>query len=228
MIHYHGTPITPRSKLFSMAGKHFCVSFADKRDGDWCMQNGQSVMWDNGAFTSYTKGKVIDWGNFYAWVESRLAHPHWAIVPDVIDGTVEDNIKLIKDYPLRKDCSAVVWHLDEPISHLLDLIDLGFSKICFGSSGKYWQVGSESWERRTDEAFNAISKRGEIPWIHMLRGLAMSGDKYPFASADSANVARHHNELKMCPERMARRIDSVQCPLSWTDRPTQKDLLLGV
>ena len=106
---------------------------------------------------------------------------------------------------------------------MLYLIELGFSKICFVSSGKYWQVGSESWERRTDIAFNEMTKRGYSPWIHMLRGLAMSGDKYPFASADSANVARHHNELKMCPERMARRIDAVQCPISWQIKPTQRD-----
>ena len=223
MIHYHGTPMTPRSKLLPMAGKHFCVSFADKRDGDWCLLNAQSVMWDNGAFTAYTKGKAPDWNGYYKWLEDRLSHPHWAVVPDVIDGTPENNLELINQWPHRKDCSAVVWHMDEPIDHLLHLLTLGFSKLCFGSSGKYWQVGSESWERRADEAFNAISKEGVMPWIHMLRGLSMSGDKYPFASADSANVARHHNELNVCPERMARRIDAVQCPLFWNLRPTQED-----
>ena len=215
--------MTPRSKLLPMAGKHFCVSFADKRDGDWCLLNAQSVMWDNGDFTAYTKGKAPDWNGYYKWLEDRLSHPHWAVVPDVIDGTPENNLELINQWPHRKDCSAVVWHMDEPIDHLLHLLTLGFSKLCFGSSGKYWQVGSESWERRADEAFNAISKEGVMPWIHMLRGLSMSGDKYPFASADSANVARHHNELNICPERMARRIDAVQCPLFWNLRPTQED-----
>jgi len=223
MIHYHGTPMTPRSKLLPMAGKHFCVSFADKRDGDWCLLNAQSVMWDNGAFTSYTKGKAPDWVGYYKWLENRLSHPHWAVVPDVIDGEPEDNLELIKQYPHRKDCSAIVWHMAEPIDHLLYLLDLGFGKVCFGSSGRYWQVGSEMWERRADEAFNAISKRGNIPWLHMLRGLSMSGDKYPFASADSANVARHHNELNICPERMARRIDAVQCPSFWELRYEQEE-----
>ena len=223
MIHYHGTPMTPRSKLLPMAGKHFCVSFADKRDGDWCLLNAQSFMWDNGAFTAYTKGKAPDWNGYYKWLEDRLSHPHWAVVPDVIDGTPENNLELINQWPHRKDCSAVVWHMDEPIDHLLHLLTLGFSKLCFGSSGKYWQVGSESWERRADEAFNAISKEGVMPWIHMLRGLSMSGDKYPFASADSANVARHHNELNICPERMARRIDAVQCPSFWNLKPTQEN-----
>ena len=42
-----------------MAGKHFCVSYA-KRDGDVGLEIGQSVMWDNGAFTAFTKGKPLD------------------------------------------------------------------------------------------------------------------------------------------------------------------------
>jgi len=226
MIHYHGTPITPRSKLLAMAGKHFCVSFADKRDGDWCLLNAQSVMWDNGAFTAFTKGVEPNWVKYYEWLEARLSHPHWAVVPDVIDGEPEDNLELIKQWPHRKDCSAIVWHMAEPVDHLLKMLDLGFGKICFGSSGKYWQVGSAPWERRADEAFNAISKRGSIPWVHMLRGLALSGDKWPFASADSANVARHHNELNICPERMARRIDAVQCPVGWELRPEQTEMII--
>ena len=27
MIHYHGTPLTPRAQLLTMAGEHFCVSY---------------------------------------------------------------------------------------------------------------------------------------------------------------------------------------------------------
>ena len=226
MLHYHGTPITPRRKLLALAGKNFCVSFADKRDGDWCLRNAQSVMWDNGAFTAFTKGKATNFHGYYAWLEQRLGNPHWAVVPDVIDGNPEDNLNLIKQWPHRKDCSAIVWHMAEPIEHLLRLLDLGFGKLCFGSSGKYWQVGSDSWARRADQAFNAMAKRGSLPWIHMLRGLSLSGDKWPFASADSANVARHHNELNICPERMARRIDAIQCPVSWHFSPEQKEFLI--
>ena len=226
MLHFHGTPVTPRAKLLPMAGKHFCVSYADKRDGDWCLLNAQSCMWDNGAFTAFTQGKAPDWNGYYEWLEPRLSHPHWAVVPDVIDGSPDDNLKLIKQWPHRNDCSAVVWHMGESIEHLLRLLDLGFGKLCFGSSGRYWQVGSAAWERRADEAFNAIVKRGMTPWIHMLRGLALSGDKWPFASADSANVARHHNELNICPERMARRIDAGQCPAFWAVRAEQKEMML--
>ena len=94
MIHYHGTPLTPRSEMLKMAGKHFCVSFANPYDADWCLMHGQSVMWDNGAFKMHTKGKQVDWSNFYDWVAPRLGHPHWAVVPDVIDGDIDDNLSL--------------------------------------------------------------------------------------------------------------------------------------
>ena len=223
-IHYHGTPLTPRLEMLKMAGKHFCVSYANTGDADFCMAHGQSVMWDNGAFTLHTKGTVVDWSKFYAWVEPRLGHPHWAVVPDVIDGQVEENLALISQWPHPKNLSAVVWHMGEPIDHLMHLIDLGFWKVCFGSSGAYWQVGSEAWERRCDEAFNAMEHRGLRPWIHMLRGLAMCGDKWPFASADSVNVARNYKDTSACPERMARRIDAVQCPVKWTTRAKQMEM----
>ena len=224
MIHYHGTPLTPRSELLKMAGKHFCVSYADPRDADWCLAHGQSVMWDNGAFSLHTKGKAVDWNAYYAWLEPRLGHPHWAVVPDVIDGEVTDNLALIEAWPHRPDLSAVVWHLAEPIDHLLTLAEMGFGKICFGSSGRYWQVGSAEWERRADEAFDAMETRGLRPWVHMLRGLALCGDRWPFASADSVNVARNHKDAATCPERMARRIDAVQCPIRWHIRAKQQEM----
>lgn len=225
VIHHHGTPLTPRYELQKMAGKCFCVSFANPNDADWCLQFGQSNMWDNGTFVFFKAGKIIlDWSKFYKWVEPKLGHPHWAVVPDVIDGAVDDNLALIKQWPFRKDLAAVVWHLSEPIEHLISLIEMGFGKICFGSSGAYWQVGSDKWRRRVDEAFNAIMKHfGQLPWVHMLRGLAMAGDRWPFASADSVNVARNFKDSDICPERMALRIDGVQSPVRWQTRPIIND-----
>lgn len=226
MLHYHGTPLTPRSEMLKMAGKHFCVSYVHPADADWCLHHGQSVMWDNGAFSLHTKGKTVDWSGFHKWLEPRLGHPHWAVVPDVIDGDIDDNLSLIDQWPHPKSVSAVVWHMGEPISHLHQLCDLGFAKICFGSSGAYWQVGSDAWERRCDEAFNSLALNGELPWVHMLRGLALCGDRWPFASADSVNVARNFKNKgsETCPERMARRIDAVQCPVSWSQREKQMEM----
>lgn len=218
-IHYHGTPLSPRLELMKMAGKHFCVSFANPGDAEWCLQHGQSVMWDNGAFTFFRGGKAPDWAKFFAWLEARLGHPHWAVIPDVIDGTVEQQRELVAQWPYAKHLGAPVWHMGLPFEYLIELAE-AWPRICFGSSGAYWQVGSPDWERRCDGAFNELEKRGLRPWVHMLRGLAMCGDRWPFASADSVNVARNFKDSSACPERMARRIDAVQCPVRWSIRAT--------
>lgn len=219
MIHYHGTPLTPRAELYKMAGKHFCVSFAHPSDSEICMQIGQSVMWDNGAFTTFTQGKDFNTKKFYDWVEPKLGHPHWAVIPDVIDGTIEQQKHRLKDWPFSVDFAAPVWHLGLPTDYLLELSDI-YPKICFGSSGQFWQVGSATWEKRCDQAFNALAKhRYTLPWIHMLRGLAQTGKRWPFASADSVNVARNFkNGNGRCCEKMAREIDSIQTPIHWTIR----------
>lgn len=182
-------------------------------------------MWDNGAFSLYTQKKAVDWDKFYTWVEPRLGHPHWAIVPDVIDGSEEDNLELAKQWPHRKDCACVVWHMGESIDQLFRLLDLGFGKVAFGSSGEYWQVGSEAWERRCDEAFNALARNGALPWVHMLRGLSLGGKHWPFASADSTNVAVNYKYNNTSPEYLARQIDSAQCPVTWTLKPEHRGLL---
>ena len=211
------------SELSKMAGKHFCVSFEDHRDIDWCVKNGQSVMLDNGAFSAFTKGKTIDFKAYEEWIEPYLYPPNWAIIPDVIDGSVEEQKELMKMfYHLPNHLVSPVWHMSLPINWLLELAD-NFPRFCFGSSGKYWQVGSSVWCRRADEAWNELTKRGHKSWVHMMRGLSLCGDVYPFASADSTNVARNFKNKgsQMCPERMARRIDSVQSPLKWNVTATQ-------
>ena len=228
MIHYHGTPLTPKENLYKMAGKHFCVSFADPRNAEICMQIGQSVMWDNGAFTTYTSGKKFNSDNYYKWLEDKLGHPHWAVIPDVIGGDEKENKEFLQTWPYSKNYGVPVWHLHLSLEYLVDLCN-DYPKVCFGSSGQYWQVGSASWEQRVNDAFNELDKKFKtMPWIHMLRGLNMSGKHYPFASADSVNVARNYKSLNRCPEKMAREIDSIQCPIGWNQKQAkQLDLLEG-
>lgn len=224
-IHYHGTPLTPRDMLYRMAGKNFCVSFAQPQDAETCIRIAQSIMWDNGAFTLHTRGKKIDWNAYYKWLEPRLSHPHWAVIPDVIGGGVSENEALVDQWPHRKSLGAPVWHMGVPVEVIGNYLDKGFEKICFGSSAAYWQVGSDAWCRRCDEAFNWLSRRGELPWIHMLRGMSVAGKRWPFASVDSVNVARNFKDISACPESMARTIDTVQCPIKWHVQPEQQDLL---
>lgn len=225
-VHFHGTPLSPRASLMQLAGKHFCVPFSDPRDADVCQQIGQGIMFDNGAFTAHTKGKPLDRKGYYAWLEPRLGHPHWAVIPDVIDGSVEAQRDLVAEWPFGF-LGTPVWHLGLPLDYLLELADR-WPRISFGSSGRYWQVGSDDWCRRADAAFDALAARHRhLPWIHMLRGMAMTGDRWPFASVDSVNVARNYKDSNTDPERMARRIDAIQCPVIWRPSPVQEGLFVA-
>ena len=224
MIHYHGTPLTPRSELMTMAGEHFCVSFWTPTDINVCMSIGQSVMLDNGAFSAFTNKIPFDKKGFTKWVEQYLGHPHWAVIPDVIDGPIEDQRAMRKEWPHPKELSAPVWHMGLPVDYLLELAD-EYPKVCIGSTAQYWQIKSPAWCARMDEAFNALCKRKHLPWIHGLRMLDLGGSEYPLASADSVNVARNYKDTKTPPTLMATKINSRNTPITWQERATQCSLL---
>lgn len=219
MIHYHGTPISPRSKMDGMEGRHFCLSWAYVQrcpsETEAVMKIAQSIMFDNGAFTAYTAGKPLDIGGFKEWVSEYVQHPHWCVVPDVIGGNERQQRDLIASWDFPQELSAPVWHLGLSLDWLLELSD-NWPRICFGSSAEYWQVGSQSWRKRMDQAFEVLTMtRLHLPWIHGMRMLGHCGDKWPMASADSTNVARNHASRKIHPEKMAYRIDSIQPKPKW-------------
>ncbi len=229
MIHYHGTPITPREKLYELAGRHFCVSAAEPRDVKVCHQIGQSVMLDNGAFSFWMKGAIPEWAGVHDWMEPWLDYPTtWAVIPDVIDGDEEANDRLLVEWFQRRlPKGAPVWHLHESLERLRRLAH-GYERVCFGSSGRYAQPGSAGWRRRVCDAFDTIAdERGRVPWVHMLRGLDFAGDYFPFASADSTNAARNHAgswRQKPVPIRiLADRSDALQTPGRWERVGTQLD-----
>ena len=224
MIHYHGTPLSPRAELYKMGGKHFCVSFYRPDDIDICLKIGQSVMLENGAFSAFRKGEKLDFKKCYEWLEDKLGHPHWCVIPDIIDGSISEQKKLLVEFPFPPELSAPVWHIGLDIDYLYFLLDR-YPRVCFGSSGQYWNVGSLQWCQRIDYVFNNLTKKYKhIPNIHMLRGLSLGGTKYPFASADSTNVARNFKTLNKCPEKMARKIDSMQNPIKWKQTLNQQEL----
>lgn len=225
MIHYHGTPITPRAQLLRMSGRHFCVSYAHPADLKTCLQIGQSIMLDNGAFSMFTKGKKTNWTDYYRWLAPNLAPPHWAVIPDVIDGGVQEQRELVQQWPSEfGHLGAPVWHLGLSTEWLLELCDR-FPKVCFGSAGEYWNVGSPKWCGRMDEAFNLLHRTGRITWIHGLRMLGQLDGGWPLASADSTNVAQNFKIRTGCAECMANRVDSTQPALWWEPRAEQAKLL---
>jgi hypothetical protein len=204
-IHFHGTPITPRAQLHRMAGQHFCVSFARPDNADFCEQFGQSVLWDNGAFSAYTRGEEMDEHLLYEWLEPRLYHPHRAVVLDLIGGDVEAQREMVKRWPFPKALSWPVWHLDKPLDYLSELAD-EWGSLCLGSAGEFWQVGSVAWERRMDQVFTHLMRRGRLPWLHGLRMLGQSAS-WPLASADSTNVAQNYARDTGCAPCKARQLN---------------------
>lgn len=215
-VHYHGTPITPRSVLTTLAGRHFCVSFAAPNDVEVCHRIGQSVMLDNGAFSAWKRGHVPDWDKYYEWCELWLRYKTtWAVIPDVIDGTEGENDLLEHTCPLPRQQAAPVWHLHESLQRLRRLCDR-YPRVCFGSSGEYAVVGTRKWHERVARAFDEITFNGvPVAAIHMLRGMSLSGSAYPFASVDSTDVARNHNRPQNIAADMAARWDAIQCPAVW-------------
>lgn len=206
-IHYHGTPITPAAQLARMAGEHFCVSFARPDNADVCEGIGQSVLWDNGAFSVYTRGEQVDERALYEWLEPRLYHPHRAVVLDSIGGDVDEQREMIKRWPLPRDLSWPVWHLDKPIDYLFELVD-AWPGVCLGSAGAYWEVGGTAWERRMDEVFERLAQRGRLPWLHGLRMLGQV-KAWPLASADSTNVAQNFQRDTGCGYCKARQLNRI-------------------
>jgi hypothetical protein len=222
-IHYHGTPISPITALYELAGRHFCVSHARPDDVWRCHQIGQSVMLDNGAFSKWKSDTATDWDAYYAWCDQWLSYPTtWAVIPDVIDGGSQVQDAMIREWPF-KHRGAPVWHMDEPIDRIARLCD-EWPKVCIGSTAEYTTVLSSSWRRRMDEIFNRIAKR-HMPWIHMLRGMQCSGLQWPFASVDSTDIGQNHNRQQNTPRKMADRWDAMQCESSWTQQPEQMELV---
>jgi len=212
-IHYHGTPITPHATgINTLAGKFFCVSHARPDQVVIAHKIGQGVMLDNGAFSAWKRGHVVDWDAYYLWTEKWMsAFPTtWAVIPDEVGGGTQLQISLIKSWP-HGHRGAPVWHLDEPINHLLYLAD-NWPRVCFGSTAEYANVGSLDWMRRVDEAFTALTHRHKfLPWVHMLRGMKLCEGPFPFASLDSTDVAQNHS--KRGPARMmVSKWDAQQCP----------------
>lgn len=212
VIHYHGTPITPIDALYSLAGRHFCVSHARPDDIRRVASIAQSFMLDNGAFSKFRRGHQTDWNAFYAWCEEWLQYPSsWAVIPDVIDAGTQEQDALIREWPF-KHRGAPVWHMDEPVHRLVRLTE-EWPRVCIGSTAEYWVVMSEAWQRRMDEAWTELNRHHRFtPNIHMLRGMQLSGERWPFGSCDSTDVAQNHNRPQNTPRKLADRWDAVQCP----------------
>lgn len=194
MIHYHGGPITPDTcAIKAWAGRHAFISYAAPRQVGLAAEYCQSFALDNGAFSFWKNGTQTNWDGFYNWVDEWRHHPgfDFAVIPDVIDGTEEENDELIKAWPFKIYTGAPVWHINESIKRLRWLASI-FPRVCIGSSGEFDVTRREAFLQRAHQAISAIVNERGQPTCK-LHGLRMLNpeifSKLPLSSADSTNVA---------------------------------------
>jgi len=247
MIHYHGTPCgaTRQDVVGFLAGRHALVPWIRSEDASAAAEVCQSFCVDNGAFTAWKSGHPIEsWGGYYRWVWEWALHPafDFAIIPDVIDGTEQQNDELLAEWRRhfhRQELGSPVWHMHESIERLVTLCSQ-WPRVCLGSSGQYASVGTDGWWRRMGEAMAAICDREGRPRckLHGLRMLSPDVfSRLPLASADSTNAVRNSSSYSRfgsylpptAAQRMAviaERIEAHQSAAAWNGEvnPTLFDL----
>lgn len=198
MIHYHGTPIggARQDTAKFLVGRHALIPFGRKDDVGAVLEYCQSFVLDNGAFSNWKAGKgEIDFDEYWNWVHSIYQHPgfDWALIPDIIDGTEDDNV----DWVMRwvriggKGKGVPVWHMHESFDWLEYLV-LNFQTVALGSSGEYKSPGTSKWWRKMAEVMRVCCDQQGKPKCK-LHGLRMLNPdiftRLPLTSADSTNAA---------------------------------------
>jgi hypothetical protein len=248
MIHYHGLPITPgTAALAAIKRGHAFVSYAHKDQLGIAIDNCQTFAIDNGAFSAWTSGKPItDWTPFLEWAEeiSYLPHCDFIVIPDQIDGCLNDQTALIGKFlqhfgsrGTRVGCP--VYHLHEPLEHA-GYLSRAWPRVSIGSSGDYAQIGTPKWWNRMNQVMKAMCDERGRPncKIHGLRMLDPEiFTRFPFSSADSTNIGRNigiDSKWKgtyLPPNKdvralvMREKIESFNSANTWDSQPVQMELV---
>lgn len=201
MIPYHGTPISgdQRSVLAFLQGRHALVPFLRPDHLHLVAEACQSFVFDNSAFSIWKRGATVDFEKYLDWCSEWYRHPgfSWAMIPDVIDGTENENDALIKSWP-REIPGVPVWHLHESL-HRLYRLSHEWPTVALGSSGQWSNPGTRDWWERMREAMTAVCDQDGRPRCK-LHGLRMLSPKIfehlPLASADSTNAGRNASSTR--------------------------------
>ena len=202
MIHYHGTPFSGdhQTAIQGLSRRHAMVSFAEAKQLEIVAEVCQSFTFDNGAFTAWKQGKPFDVDAYARFVDDWFKHPafDWYIIPDVIDGTEQQNRVMRAAWQMACPSGAFglgvpVWHMHESLEELAFLCH-AYSRVALGSSGEYAVVGNDKWWQRMNEAMQVACDEQGRPKakLHGLRMLDPTVFSHlPLSSADSTNVARN-------------------------------------
>jgi len=201
MIHYHGASFSgsPNSTMALMS-RHAMVSFARPEPVSVVAEICQSFTIDNGAFSAWKSDTEFDIEGYARFIKKWYRHPafDWYVIPDVIDGDSDDNMKMRGAW--SKFCQGDMWELGVPVWHLHEPLEVltqlaqAYARIALGSSGEFADVGAPPWWARMTEAMEVVTDEEGQPKAK-LHGLRMLDptifSQFPFASADSTNVARN-------------------------------------
>ncbi|HIH8281403.1 hypothetical protein [Escherichia coli] len=198
MIHFHGGPITPDTcAIKAWKGRHAFISYANAGQINLASEITQSFALDNGAFSFWKSNNPVDWENYYAFVERWGNHPRFAfaIIPDVIGGSSEENDALIAKWPLGRGVGVPVWHMNEPDERFIRLCN-EFPRVAIGSMGEYDAKRPRTCRAKLRDLIKHVVDKNGYP-ISKLHGLRMLNKDIfmhiPLSSADSTNIARNIN-----------------------------------
>lgn len=245
MIHYHGTPIggSRQDCARFLVGRHALIPFSRQDDLGTVLENCQSFILDNSAFTHWKKGYGrVDFDAYFEWAKSLFRHPgfDWCLIPDVIDGTEVENQTWAQLWARigSKVKGVPVWHMHESFEYLEWMVN-NWEIVAIGSSGQWATPGTTSWWKRINESMRVICNDKGVPKckIHGLRMLNPEiFSRLPLSSADSTNAAVNSgaiNRFGMYPPAtssqraavIADRIES-HSSASFYDFFTQKDVFI--
>ena len=201
MIHYHGTPIGgTRDEVARFAvGRHFLIPFPRPEDIPIIADVGSSFILDNGAFTIWKQSGVLDVNGYISFCEQWHRHPgfDWALIPDIINGSEEENDAMLVLWP-NHIAGVPVYHIGESFERLQRLA-AKYKTVAIGSSGLWPNPGSSGWWNRIALIMDAICDADGKPPCK-LHGLRMMDPeiftRLPLSSADSTNVAQNKNLIR--------------------------------
>ena len=212
MIAYHGTPCgatRPDAARF-LKGRHALVSFANPEDIPIVAEACASFVLDNGAFSMWSEsekakaeGRILpppDWNKWVDWAMFWSRHPgyDWALAPDTIDGSLDDNKRLLFHFGRKVPMSVPVYHLHEPLEWLENLAQ-NWPRVALGSSGQWRTPGTASWWARMREVMDVCCDSEGRPKckLHGLRMLdPLIFSRLPLSSADSCNATINSGSIK--------------------------------
>jgi len=238
VIHYHGTPIGGKrdEAMRFLKGRDALISFFRPDDIALAAEVCRTFVLDNGAFSAWKSGNAVrDWNPYYEFLNRWSRNPRfsWALIPDVINGSEQENDDLLAEWPFET-FGVPVWHLHESLQRLERLV-LTWPIVAFGSSGNFSVPGTEAWFERMNYAMQVACdengyRRASFHGLRMLDTNIFT--QFPFSSADSTNVAVNgQRKAKQvgCSTYLgqlilAERIESFQSADRWKHRSVQQKM----